>query len=238
MRPGVRRALISLGVSVLVLLMLAPMRASLPVEDDYSAPNSVSGDVIAALYRGVEATQTFPATGKVIVGISVQLTNYARIKRGQIDLSLATQVDGRWTVMRHQSLAKEALRDESYNRFRFAKALRVTPGQLLALTVRTDGDPSKRIGWLINPEYKQDNFSFQVGGAVKPGIAQFTVHYRRAVGTIAGMLPRLWARLTIFLHMFGRSLMLGGFALGLLGVVHAILFPPPDEDVTRDEKDA
>lgn len=237
MRPAVRRVLISLGIGLLVLLGMAPMRASLPVEDDYSAPNSVSGDVIAALYQGVEATQIFPATGKVIVGVSVQLTNYARIKHGLIDVSLATQSDGRWTVVRQRSLSKEALRDESYNRFRFAKPLRVKPGQLLALTVRSDGDPSKRIGWLINPEYKQDSCALHVGGVLKPGIAQFKVHYKRASGTIGAMMPRLWSRLTIFLHLFGRSLLLGGFVLALVGVVHAILFPPPDEDAPQGEKD-
>ncbi len=226
-----RRAVpIVVGVAILAFLALLPV--TIPISDDTATPKPVPAPgtkedparAVGMIQNGVEATQQFPANATHIQTISLQIGTYRRVNHGTAQIVVQSGANGQWQDVATETIAKERLIDNDFYTLSFSPPLTVEKGQLMRITLRSDGGPNDAITWWTNTNWKPEGFALTYGGRPQEGAANFTVSYALQSGRLFASIGPLWQRMTVFLSplwqvvlLLGAGALVGSFvALGYL----------------------
>lgn len=218
-----KRMLVSCAVCGLILAVLSLLTVRIPQGDDFQTPNAGATVPIGPIYDGLKVTQQVIATGRLINSISVQLATYKRANAGKLTLEVARYAK-RWRPLAKKTMRKRRLRDNEFQAFVFEPPLRVKAGQLLAITVSADSDPSQGIAWWANPSFEEKGLLLLVNGEKQPGTANFSIAYAPAEGRLVTVLPEFGKRMGVFLNGYWRAVAVVACLVALFCVVHLSLW--------------
>lgn len=204
----IRHRIIAIVVVLMVILLgLLPVRVQ--TGDDFRTPmNGATAIPVAPLYNNATVTQEFPASGKAIASLSLQLATYQRRNSGTLFLTVRAYRDAEWRIIGEQAVDKRELVDNLFHVFTFQPPLEAQGAEQISFTIQVDGDDKQAISWWINPDWQPTNYRLLVNGVPRGGTGNFIVAYEQRTGLLFQTLPEIWGRVSIFLDPVWRLVLL------------------------------
>lgn len=232
MKPAALRVSLTLGACLLALAAWTALSVSLPQGDSFQTPSLEPMEPIGPISEGIVVTQLFPARGKLVSTISIQLATYRRANKGRLRVAIAKRESNRWKVIATRTMRKRELKDNEFLPLVFDPPLKVKLDQALSITITADKAPAEGIAWWGNPHWRDPEYPLFVNGEPLASTARIKVNYAPKTGRIATALPDLFKRAGLFLNPFWRTVLILSILAAVIATMHLTLWSGGSKEET------